>query len=378
MRILHIYKDYYPVLGGIENHIKQLAEAQVALGHQVSVLVTSRDRHTHVEIVNGVRVIFAGRLTTVSSTPLSVELPLLLRKEQPDIAHLQFPYPPGELANYYFGRARATVLSYQSDIVRQTYLRLVYAPFMRRVLARVDTILASSPNYVESSPVLFRYRDKVRVIPLGIDPAPFVRAADSNRQASRSDTRELLFVGRLRYYKGLAYLISALPQIHDAHLTIVGTGPMEGDLRELAAELEVEGRVTFAGDVSENDLPAYYANGDMFVLPASERSEAFGLVQLEAMAAGKPVVSTRLGTGVEWVNQDGVTGLTVPPRDSAALAGAINSLLADPGRRERMGQAARARVVSEFTLQKMVDRVMKVYGECLQKSGIESHSPRRV
>ena len=175
MKILHLYKDYFPVEGGIENYIKWLAEAQTARWHAVTVLVTSRDGRTHVESINGVRVIFAARLATISSTPISAAMFNLLRREQPEIIHLQFPYPWGELANYYFGNASKTVLTYQSDIVRQKYLRVVYTPLMQRVLARADKIIATSPNYIRSSPVLAQWKEKCIAIPMGIDPAPFLQ-----------------------------------------------------------------------------------------------------------------------------------------------------------------------------------------------------------
>ncbi len=364
MKILHIYKDYFPVLGGIENHIKQLAEAQAARGHDVSVLVTSRDHHTHIEMLNGVRVIFAARLATISSAPISVALFDQLRRETPDIAHLQFPYPLGEIANLFFGRARKTVVSYQSDIVRQKYLRVVYAPLMKRVLARADCILASSPNYIASSPVLTRVQNKCVVVPLGIDPTPFESAAHISTMPPQFDpsrSARLLFVGRLRYYKGLNYLLEAMRQVSDAQLVIVGIGPMEREWKTLAVALGVSERVVFAGEISDAKLPAYYAATDIFVLPASERSEAYGLVQLEAMASGKPTVCTELGTGTSYVTVNEQTGLVVPPRDPHALAAAINRLIDDPGLRARMGAAGRARVLQEFTIEKMVDRVMAIY-----------------
>jgi glycosyltransferase involved in cell wall biosynthesis len=368
MKILHIYKDYFPVLGGIENHIKLLAEAQAARGHAVSVLVASRDRHTHIETLNGVRVIFAARLATISSAPISLALFDLIRHETSDVAHLQFPYPPGELANYFCGRARKTVITYQSDIVRQKYLRVLYAPLMERVLARADRLIATSPNYIASSPVLSRWKDKCVVVPLGIDLAPFenvdipVRASPSTSLRSAQDASPLLlFVGKLRYYKGLNYLLEAIREIPRAQLVVVGTGPLEHAWRTLARELGVDARVVFVGEVRNVELSGYYAAADIFVLPASERSEAFGIVQLEAMAAGKPVVCTELGTGTSFVNVDGETGFVVPARDAHALARAITRLIDDAELRARMGAAGRARVHQEFTLDKMVDRVMAVY-----------------
>ncbi len=359
MRILHLYKDYYPVLGGIENHIKSLAEAQVQRGHEVSVLVTSRDRHTHVEQMNGARVIFASRLVNISSAPLSLAFPRLLAHERPDVIHLQFPYPPGEAANYFFGHARKTVLTYQSDIVRQKYLRVVYAPLMERVLNKVDTIIATSPTYIATSPVLSQYKDKCVAVPMGINPERFLSSPIEPPRSS-SDKKTILFVGQLRYYKGLEYMLRALPAVSKARLVVVGTGPMGPAWRNLAAELGIADRVEFVGE-KDKDLPAFYAACDIFVLPSSERSEAFALVQVEAMASARPVVSTDVGTGVGWVNQDGVTGFVVPPKNPEALAAALNRLLADKDLRLKMGAAGRARVLAEFTLDRMVDRILELY-----------------
>jgi glycosyltransferase involved in cell wall biosynthesis len=366
MRILHIYKDYFPVVGGIENHIKMLAEAQAARGHQVTVLVTSRDRHTHIEQQSGVRVIFAARLATVSSTPISFEMPRWLGRETPDIAHLHFPYPWGEMANYFFGRARRTVITYHSDIIRQKYLRNIYGVLMHRVLDRADRIIATSPNYIASSSVLKRHSGKCVVVPLGIQVTRFVSNAPEPIKSLGAGVR-LLFVGQLRYYKGLDYLMRAMTELPRAHLVIVGTGPLEHRLRSFAKELKIADRVEFAGGVGDAELPGYFAACDVFILPASERSEAFGVVQLEAMAAGKPVVCTEIGTGTNFVNVDGETGFVVPARDAHALASSIAKLGADPSLRARMGAAGRARVNQEFTLEKMVDRVKGVYEQVLQQ-----------
>ncbi len=362
MKILHLYKDYFPVEGGIENHIKALAEAQAARGHQVSVLVTSRSRQTHVETINGVRVVFAARLATISSAPISLALFRQLSREHPDVVHLQFPYPWGELAQYLVGRAGRAVMTYQSDIVRQKYLRVVYAPMMQRVLGRLDAIIATSPNYVESSPVLRPWRKKCVVVPMGIDPTPFLTTLACPPLGSKpTGSHTLLFVGALRYYKGLNYLLRALPEVPNARLIVVGRGPMEHAWKSLTAELGIAARVDYVGEVANPNLPPYYAGADVFVLPSSERSEAFGLVQLEAMAAGKPVVCTELDTGTSYVNVDGETGFVVPARNPSALASAINRLLGDTELRARMGAAGRARVLREFTLDKMVDRVLDLY-----------------
>ncbi len=393
MKILHIYKDYQPILGGIENHVKLLAEGQAGCGHDVTVLVTNpTGLRTTALRENDVRVIRAGRLATMASTPLSLALPGQLMRQRPDIVHLHYPYPVGEVSQWLLRRGRATVLSYHADIVRQAGILRFYKPTLRRVLRWVRAIIIGSPP-MRGGAFLGEQQAKLRLIPYGIPLARFQAApavaelarlrdqidAAFPRATASEDTASterllvssspplplahaptLLFVGRLRYYKGLDWLIRALPQVA-ARLVVCGTGNMGPEWQALAQELGVGDRIAWLGEVPDADLPALYHLADLFVLPASHPSEAFGLVQVEAMAAGLPVVCTELGTGTSYVNQHGVTGLVVPPRDAAALAGAVNTLLADPARRATLGAAARARVAAEFALNVMVDRMLRLY-----------------
>lgn len=365
-RILHIYKDYHPVLGGIENHVRAVAEAQAAAGDDVTVLVNSLDRRTLTEQMNGVRVIKAGRLATVASTPLGVALPWQLSRQRPDLAHLHFPYPWGELSQLLLGHAPRLVITYHSDVVKQQGLLRWYRPLLWRILRRADRILATSPRYIETSPYLSALRDKCVVAPLGVETERFrdVAAARVAGLRRRFPGPLLLFVGRLRYYKGLNHLLAAMPDL-PATLLIVGDGPMRAEWQAQVEQLGIARRVHFLTDVNDADLPAYYAAADIFVLPASQRSEAFGAVLLEAMASGRPLISTELGTGTSWVNQDGVTGLVTPAGDSPALAAAIRRLLDDPALRQRMGEAGRARVAAEFTFERMLERIEAVYREVL-------------
>ena len=381
MRILHIYKDYPPILGGIENHVQLLAQGQAAAGHDVTVLVTNpAGRQTTVTSEQGVCVIRAGRLVTVASTPLSLALPWRLLRQRPDVVHLHYPYPVGEVCQWLLRRGRVTVLSYHADIVRQASILRLYKPVLRRVLRWVDAIVIGSPP-MRGGAFLGEHQAKLRLIPYGISldrfraepteadlarlraqlaaafpptdsestsmdagssaPLPLCSPAPQLPRSSASTQWLLLFVGRLRYYKGLDWLIRALPQI-DARLAVVGIGPMAAEWKALAAQEGVADRIAWLGETPDADLPALYHLADLFVLPASHASEAFGLVQVEAMAAGVPCVCTELGTGTSYVNQDGVTGRVVPARDPDALAAAINDLLADPARRAEMSTAARA------------------------------------
>lgn len=374
MNILHVYKDYYPVIGGIENHVKVLAEMQAQAGHNVIVLVTARGPRTIVEDIGGVRVIKAGRLATVASAPLSLSLPIILARLRPDITHLHFPYPLGEAAQALLGRSRRTVITYHSDIVRQQGLLRLYRPFLWRVLAKADRIIATSPNYVATSSYLQRFADKCVIIPLGVDMDRFQRADPAQVAAIRAKSAQrpiLLFVGRLRYYKGLDDLLRAMALLRDradglsAALFICGSGPMEAAWRALAQELGLAEQVHFLGDVPDEALPALYHAADLYVLPANSRAEAFGVALLEAMAAGLPVISTEVGSGTSYVNRHGETGLIVPPRDPQRLAQAIATLLNDPALRQRLGAQAQAHVRTEFSQATMIERVLNLYHQLL-------------
>ncbi len=377
MQVLHVYKDYPPVIGGIENHLRLLAEHQARRGLDVTVLVTSPERETSERVENGVRVIRAGRLAELLSTPLSLSLFTRLRRLAPDVTHLQFPYPPGDLAHLLFGRSRATVVTYQSDIVRQRLAGWAYRPLQRRLLARADRIIATSPNYPHSSQALRHVRHKCAVVPMGIETAAWGRADSAEVDAIRRRFPGplVLFVGRLRYYKGLEYLIHAMTSV-GASLVVVGEGRLRAELEHQALRGGAAERIFFLGDMPQDLLPAYYAAADVLVLPSSHRSEAYGLVLLEAMACGTPVISTELSTGTSFVNLSGETGLVVPPRDPEALADAIRACLADPVARARMGERGRRRVADEFQVERMVERVIGVYEDALRsKPGARAAVP---
>lgn len=374
LRVLHVYKDYPPVVGGIENHLRLLAERQSARGLDVSVLVTARGAQAGEQVENGVRVIRARRLGEALSTPLSLELAGWLRRLAPDVTHLQFPYPPGELAHLLWGRARATVVTYQSDIVRQRLTGLAYRPVLRRLLRRADRIIATSPGYLASSPVLAGLRERCCVVPLAIDTAAFQPAPEAARALrERFPGPRVLFVGRLRYYKGLEHLVDAMADL-PATLLVAGDGALRPELERRAARSPAAGRIRFLGHVPQAELNAHYCAADVVVLPSSQRSEAFGLVLLEAMACGRPVVSTELSTGTSWVNRHGDTGLVVPPRDARALAAALRLLLADETLRARMGARARLRATHEFDADGMVTRVLEVYDEALRARSAQTWS----
>ena len=371
MKVLLLYKDYFPVLGGIENNIRLLAQGLRAEGVDAHVLVTNTGPDTLRQSIEGVPVTKTGRQAHLLSTPISLsyftELPRQAASAQ--LVHLHAPYPPAELAQLLLGRGKPFVITYHSDIVRQKVSGRLYAPLLRLVLKRAAGIAVSSPAYVESSPFLRRVRQKCRLIHFGVDLERFEETAQVQADAQRlrnrfGDRPLLLFIGRLRHYKGVDVLIRAMHKV-DAHLLIIGTGPKLAAWQELARAQGLTGRLTFLGECSEGETLAARHAAQLFVLPSTNRAEALGIVQLEAMACGLPVVCTELGTGTSYVNRHTETGLVVPPNDPQALADAINRLLADPTLRAQLGAAGRKRVQEEFSLPGMIRKTVAFYQETL-------------
>jgi rhamnosyl/mannosyltransferase len=296
------------------------------------------------------------------SVPLAPTFPVQLRvaARNADIVHHHLPNPLSTVSQLTAGTGDAAVIAtYHSDIVRQATALKAYRPILERFLNRVDRILVTSEPMLDHSTILDQYKEKCDVIPLSVD----LDTIDAeNPQPLGIDTTSpvILFVGRLNYYKGVEYLVDAMKQI-DATLLIAGDGNKKSELEQRAQKQGVASQIHFLGYVSDSQLASAYRAADVFVLPSTEPSEAFGIVQLEAMARGLPVVNTSLPTGVPWVSQDGKTGLTVPPRNSVALAEAVNTLLEDDAKRRRYGAQARKRIERSFTRNQMLEKIQTIY-----------------
>jgi rhamnosyl/mannosyltransferase len=374
LKVLHLGK--FDTLGGIERHVKTLARGLTATGEvQVINLVSSETSAGREHQDYGYPTIAAPCHGMLFSVALSPGLPnaarKLYRKHRFDIVHLHFPDPLGQLAAMSLPRSVRRVVSWHSDIVRQRRALALYGPFLRHFVEDADALIGATPQHLERSTQLPppRAGQVRRVIPYGFDPSQYVwteRARRRNAELLRlGANRPILFtLGRHVYYKGLDVLIETMRAI-DALLVIGGTGPLTAQLKTQAAALERPERVHFAGYIPDDELVAYYDAADVFVMPSTDRSEAFGIVQLEAMHFRKPVVATRLGTGVEYVNLDGVTGLLVPPNDANALASSINRLLGDIELRRQLGEAGRARVAEVFGVRQMIDATLGVYRQVL-------------
>lgn len=338
-------------------------------GFDSRVLACGTGWRTRQADVSGVAVTYAASPVTALSMPISPAYLMRLRSAASDLLQLHEPFPLGALGYLSLGRrARSRFgrmcIWWHSDVVRQRALRPLYRGLMTASLEAADAVLVATPNHIDSSEFLPDYRAKCRVVHYGVDPRSYAltseRAAQAADRRRHYGTRLVLFVGRLVYYKGVDHLIRAMRDVEGAMLLIVGDGPLRPRLEALAAS-EAPGRVTFVPPQSHPELVALYHASDVFVLPSVACSEQFGIVQLEAMACGKPVVATNLPTGVTYVNRHRITGLIVPPGDGRALGEAVREMLDDRELARELGEAGRRRVATDFTVDGMVDSVAQVY-----------------
>ena len=356
-------KYYSPVRGGIETHLEMLCQGLRASGEvDLEVIVANEASSSKSEVIDGVPVQRLGTVMKVAGAPICPGMRRAIQRANADIVHIHTPHPTAILTYLLSGVASRLVCTFHSDIIRQKILGKLIAPLQDQAFRRAAAILSASPNLINASPVLSRHRDRCVVIPFGTDLPAEDHSASTLVEKIRAEFPGpiTLAVGRLVYYKGFRHLIQAMALAKaPGTLLIVGDGPMRGALQGVIDEVGWQDRAHLLGDIS--NLAPYYEACDLFVLPSVTRNEAFGLVQLEAMAYGKPVINTRLDSGVPYVSRDGETGITVPPADTPALAAALEQLLADAGLRARFGAAARARVVAEFTNEKMIARTLRVY-----------------
>jgi len=365
MRVLHFYKTYYPESwGGVEQVIRQMCVATARLGVTNEVLTLTRAGTADRIEIDGHTVHRVPQAFEVASNSVSFgairKLARLARDA--DVIHYHFPWPFMDLAHFLARIKKPSVVTYHSDIVRQKALLKLYGPLKRRFLADVDAIVATSPNYFASSEVLKRYNGKVHTIPFGLDkstyPQPVPALLDKWRERLGGE-RFFLFVGVLRYYKGLHILLDAMVQL-DYPVVIVGAGPIEQELRAHAQRLGLT-HVRFVGAVDEDDKVALLTLCYAMAFPSHLRSEAFGISLLEGAMYGKPMISSEIGTGTTYINNHGETGLVVPPSDPDAFAAAMRTLWENPDMAAEMGRKAEARYHQLFTAENMARDYVDLY-----------------
>lgn len=370
MRILHFYKTYYPdTVGGTEQVINQLARASSSLGIQTDVLCLSQNCNPPMIEIDGHRVHRAKRTFQIASTGFSLEAFSRFRElaKQADLIHYHYPWPFMDLVHFATRLKIPTVVTYHSDIIRQKNLLKLYNPLKNQFLSSVNGIIATSPNYLDSSPVLNRFRDKTMVIPIGIDRATYPAASPEllTSWRARLGNRFFLFIGMLRYYKGLHILLEAL-QNTSYPVVIVGSGPLETELKAQAERLGLKD-IHFVGILSNEDKAALLELCYAMVFPSHLRSEAFGVSLLEGAMYGKPMISCDIATGTSFINVNKLTGLVVKPLDVMAFREAMRLLWDHPLMAEEMGVEAGKRYLEKFTAAKMAVSYVELYESLLKK-----------
>ena len=373
LQVLHVGKRYPPEPGGMERVVQQLCEGEGARC-ETRALVSNRSGSTVQDTVNGIGVTRVGSLGHIGSVGVCPTFPVWLRRLHGDVNVIHEPNPLA-VCSYLVAQPRGRlVVWFHAEVVRPAWkYRLLYRRWHRRILNRADRVIVASPRVRDQARELAAVKSKCRVIPYGIDPNDFVCTRSIRQRLETIRARYgadpvVLFVGRLVPYKGVEVLIDALVK-SDATAVLIGDGPLRTDLERRARSLGLGNRVVFRGEVDETELVAWYHRCDLLVLPSVTKAEAFGLVQIEAMACRKPVVSTDLPSGVPWVNRHGETGLVVPPGDVAALEHAITTVLADDRERRAMGERGRRRVDEEFTIDRMVRETTALYEELVSHGG---------
>jgi glycosyltransferase involved in cell wall biosynthesis len=386
LHVVHAYKVFPPdVTGGIPEAIAYIAQG-MASRHQSLVLV-ARDRGLGRRFaLDGMSVEAVTSFATAMSSPLAPSFPLRLaqRARKASLVALHHPFPLNDIGvRIGFPEHTALVVHWHTKIVGKRPFATALAPILTHTLERAQRIIVSHPTLVRNSPLLARCADKCMVVPYGVH-VNYWGELDATQRRKASELRErhprlVLATGRLVPYKGFHVLIEALRHV-DATVMIVGEGPLEHDLRQTARRLGVGDRFVLAGGLSRDDLKVHLHAARMFALPSVTEAEAFGIVQLEAMAAGLPVINTDLPTGVPDVARNEREGLTVPPGDPAALAAAINRLLDDEGLARSFGSAGRSRVAAEYRAEVFVKRIEDVYEAAISelRNAVEVDSLQRV
>jgi rhamnosyl/mannosyltransferase len=366
MRVLHFYKTSFPEsIGGVELVINQIARGASKLGVKTDVLSLTPERAPRTIEIDGYLLHRTRLDMEIASTGFSILAFLRFAQlaKQADVIHYHFPWPFMDVVHFATMVKKPTVVTYHSDIIRQNYLLKIYRPLQWKFLGDMSRIVATSPNYLETSDVLAKYKHKISVIPFGLDKATYsVPSHDKlTYWRERLGPKFFLFVGVIRYYKGLHILMEAA-QGTDYPIVIVGSGPIEEELKTQTEQLGLR-NIHFLGFLPDEDKVALLTLCYGVLFPSHLRSEAFGISLLEGAMFGKPMISCEIGTGTTFINIADETGLVVPPSDPVALRHAMTYLWEHPERSAEMGRNAEARYWKYFTSEEMVSAYTKLYRE---------------
>ena len=373
MKILQFGKFYYPVFGGMERAMYEIVEGFNARDISCDVLCSHTKPQSETSDFGSYKAYRAASYGVVHSTPISPQLISTLWKlnKKYDVIQVHHPDPMAFLALFLVRPSSKIVVQWQSDIVRQEKMLKLFLPLQNWVLNRADAIIAASKPYAEHSPHLIPYLDKTEIIPIGISEDELNTDEKNVAQikADYPDKKIVLAFGRLVTYKGFDYLVEAARYLSDDYVILIGGGgPEETTLKELIRQYHLEDKVHLLGNVDEKEKYDYYQAASLFCLPSVTKAEAYGIVLVEAMAFGKPIISSRIEeSGMVWVNQDEVTGLQVPPRSPKELAQAIEKIGNDPQLYQKFSENAKKRYQDLFTRERMIDKLDALYQKILKK-----------
>ncbi|PRD48219.1 glycosyltransferase [Sphingobacterium haloxyli] len=366
MNILQLGK-FYPIRGGVEKVMYDLTLGLSERKVHCDMLCASTEDYPAETIklnAYGEVMVLPTRLK-LAATMLAPKMILKLRRiaKYYDIIHIHHPDPMACLALFLSGYKGKVVLHWHSDILKQKTLLKLYAPLQTWLIRRADSIVGTTPVYVAESPFLQNVKHKISYIPIGVSPLKSDKEEVAHIRERYGHKHLIFSLGRLVEYKGYEYLIRAVADLEDGfHLLIGGKGPLKTSLEALIQKLGVKDRVTLLGFIPDEEIANYYDATDIFCLSSIRKTEAFAIVQIEAMSFGKPIISTHIpGSGVSWVNKDGVSGLVVERENPEVLAHAINKITADPVLKRQLSEGSRKRYEAYFTRHKMVEKSLEVY-----------------
>jgi len=378
MKILQLGKFYPPDIGGIESAIYEITEELNKRGIKCDVLCSNSKRKYKEEVViretYQYKVIRTKSYGKICSTSITPQMIFNLREiiDEYDIVHLHHPDPMANLTLFLSNiNKKKLVVHWHSDIIRQKFAYRFYKPLLNWMLKRADVIIATSPKYIEESVQLSSFREKCIAVPLGIrkDKLCSEPKEISNLREKYKGKKIVFSLGRFVAYKGFEYLIESARYLSSDYIILIGgDGPFKSKYEEIIREYNLFNKVELVGRLPQKMLANYYDACDVFCLPSISKNEAFGLVMAEVMSFGKPIVATRIkGSGVSWVNQDGITGLNVEPKNSTAIAQSIKFICENPKIYKKMSINSLKRFESEFTIDKEVSRLIDIYKKVLQE-----------
>ena len=365
MKILQLGK-FYPIKGGVEKVMFDLMLGLSIEGVEGDMLCAAYQEKGFTRVMsNKSKLMVVNTVKEVAATMIAPSMVLKLKQiaKEYDIIHVHHPDPMAAFALLCSGYKGKVVLHWHSDILKQKSLLKLYMPIQKWLVNRADVIVGTTPVYVKESPYLQEVQHKVTYLPIGVChlESPIKQVMDLRRKYL--DKHIVFSLGRLVPYKGFAYLIEAAKHLDDNYVVLIGgTGPLRDELQAQIDSLGLQERVQLLGYVSDVDLPAYFEACDLFCMSSVMKTEAFGIVQIEAMSCGKPVVATKIPeSGVSWVNQDGVSGLNAEPCDAEDLAKCIRGILADENDYARFSKGALDRYKTWFTQEEMIKKCLEIY-----------------